>query len=61
METYTDTDDPQEKAQTLNLITHVEVERAHESDANALIPAIESALVNNLLNEATDIRRNEAS
>jgi hypothetical protein len=43
METYTDTDDPQEKAQTLNLITHVEVERAHESDANALIPAIESA------------------
>jgi hypothetical protein len=43
METYTDTDDPEEKAQTLNLITHVEVERAHESDANALIPAIESA------------------
>jgi hypothetical protein len=42
METYTDTDDPKEKAQTLNLITHVEVERAHESDANALIPAIES-------------------
>ena len=43
METYTDTDDPEQKAQTLNLITHVEVERAHESDANALIPAIESA------------------
>jgi len=43
METYTDTDDPEEKAQTLNLITHVEVERAHESDANALIPAIASA------------------
>jgi hypothetical protein len=43
METYTDTDDPKEKAQTLNLITHVEVERAHESDANALIPSIESA------------------
>jgi hypothetical protein len=42
METYTDTDDSQQKAQTLNLITHVEVERAHESDANALIPAIES-------------------
>jgi hypothetical protein len=42
METYTDTDDPKQKAQTLNLITHVEVERAHESDANALIPAIES-------------------
>ncbi len=43
METYTDTDDPEDKAQTLNLITHVEVERAHQSDANALIPAIESA------------------
>lgn len=27
----------------LNLITHVSVERAHESDANALIPALESA------------------
>lgn len=43
METYTDTDDKDEKAKTLNLITHVEVEQAHESDANALIPAIESA------------------
>jgi hypothetical protein len=43
METYTDTDDPEDKAQTLNLITHVEVERAHQSDTHALIPAIESA------------------
>jgi hypothetical protein len=43
METYTDTDDKDEKAKTLNLITNVEVERAHQSDANALIPAIESA------------------
>ena len=43
METYTDTDDKDQKAKTLNLITHVEVERAHESDAKALIPAIESA------------------
>ena len=43
METYTDTNDPEDKAKTLNLITHVEVERAHESDAHALIPAIESA------------------
>jgi hypothetical protein len=43
METYTDTDDKDQKAKTLNLITHVEVERAHESDARALIPAIESA------------------
>lgn len=43
METYTDTDDKDLKARTLNLITHVEVERAHQSDAKALIPAIESA------------------
>ena len=42
METYTDTEKPKQKAQTLNLITHVDVERAHESDANALLPAIES-------------------
>jgi len=32
----------QEKNETLNLITHVEVEQAHESDVHALIPAIES-------------------
>ena len=37
------TDDKDQKAKTLNLITHVEVEQAHESDAKALIPAIESA------------------
>ena len=42
METYTDTNDPKEKSKTLNLITHVAVEKACESDANALIPAIES-------------------
>jgi hypothetical protein len=43
METYCDDDDEQVRAETLNLITHVEVEPANESDANALIPAIESA------------------
>ena len=43
METYTDTEDKEQKSKTLNLITHVQVERAHESDANALIPAIDSA------------------
>ncbi len=43
METYTDTDDKDEKAKTLNLITHVEVEQGHQSDAKALMPAIESA------------------
>jgi len=41
METYhTDKD---AKEESLNLITHVEVEPAHESDANALLPAIESS------------------
>lgn len=42
METYTDTEDRKEKDETLNLITHIQVEPAHNSDANALIPAIES-------------------
>jgi hypothetical protein len=42
METYTDTEDKQIKSETLNLITHVEVEKACSSDAQALIPAIES-------------------
>lgn len=40
METFCD--DEQKKEESLNLITHVEVEPAHHSDANALIPAIES-------------------
>ena len=40
METYCD--DEEEKAQSLNLITHVDVEPAHKSDANAIVPAIES-------------------
>lgn len=42
METYAATDDPETREKTLNLITHVEVNPAHESDANALLPAIES-------------------
>ena len=40
METYCKDEDG--KQNSLNLITHVEVEAAHHSDANALIPAIES-------------------
>jgi hypothetical protein len=40
METYGKDEDAKEES--LNLITHVDVEPAHESDANALIPAIES-------------------
>ncbi len=43
METYTETSDEQEKAETLNLITYVETEKACQSDAQALIPAIKSA------------------
>jgi len=41
METYHP--DKEGKKESLNLITHVEVEPAHESDANALLPAIESS------------------
>ncbi len=41
METFCD--DPENQPDSPNLITHVDVEPAHNSDANALIPAIESA------------------
>jgi hypothetical protein len=40
METFSRIEDEKEKEQTLNLITHVEVQPACESDANALVPAI---------------------
>jgi len=40
METYCR--DEKTKAETLNLITHLQVEPAHESDANALTPALKS-------------------
>jgi len=50
METYCD--DEKQKKQSLNLITHVDVEPAHNSDANALIPAIESTEKRNLKPEA---------
>ena len=43
METYDDTNDKDDKDKKLNVITHVEVEAAHKSDANALVPALESA------------------
>jgi len=43
METYCDLEDEQIRERTLNLITHVEVEPAHVSDAHALIPALELA------------------
>lgn len=40
METYVATEDDTVREKTLNLITHVQVEPAHESDANALLPAV---------------------
>jgi len=43
METYSKDEDPKSRKKNLNLITHVEVEPAHESDAKAIIPAIKSA------------------
>ena len=42
MEAYSDDEDEKSRDETPNLITHVEVEPANESDANALMPAIES-------------------
>jgi len=43
METYSKDEDPKSRKKNLNLITRVEVEPAHQSDAKAIIPAIESA------------------
>jgi hypothetical protein len=40
METFCD--DEKQKEQSFNLITHIEVEPAHESDAKAIVPAFES-------------------
>ena len=40
METFSKTDDPDEKKKTLNLITHVDVQPACEHDGKALVPAI---------------------
>jgi Transposase DDE domain/Transposase domain (DUF772) len=40
METFCDSEDPKVKARTLNLITHVAVAPASESDSRALLPAL---------------------
>ena len=48
METYTGTDQKETKGAILNLITHVEVQKACESDSKALIPAIESTKARDL-------------
>jgi len=46
METYLEGE--KQDASPLNLITHVEVEQAHESDAHALIPAVSSVIERDL-------------
>jgi hypothetical protein len=48
METYSDEEDEEIKSRTLKLITYVKVEPANESDANAIIPALESTQERNL-------------
>lgn len=47
-ETFTLEEDPNKKAETLNLITHVAVEPAHKGDSGALIPAIEATEKNDM-------------
>ena len=51
METYSEHDGRQKDPAQLNLITHVDVEKACESDAQALLPAIEAALEKDLAPE----------
>lgn len=51
METYSKDEDSKSRKKNLNLITHVEVEPAHQSDAKALIPAIESTMQRDLAPE----------
>ena len=48
METYCTHEDEEQREKTLNLITHVEVQPACESDAHALIPALESTIERDL-------------
>jgi len=47
-ETFCDQEPDEEEDRPLRLITHVDVEPAHNSDANALIPAIEATEEQNL-------------
>ena len=44
MEAYSEHEGAEKDPAQLNLITHVDVEKACDSDANALVPAIEAAL-----------------
>lgn len=51
METHVEHEDPSKQATQLNLITYVEVEKACQSDAQALLPAIEETLEKDLAPE----------
>ena len=51
METYTEHEDEEKQSSQLNLITHVQVEKASQSDAQALLPAIEATLKKDLVPE----------
>jgi len=51
METYCEHEGTQKDPAQLNLITHVDVEKACESDAQALLPAIEATLEKDLAPE----------
>jgi len=51
METYTEHKEDEKDASQLNLITHVKVEKACQSDAKALVPAIEETQKKNLAPE----------
>jgi hypothetical protein len=51
METYSEHEGAQKDPAQLNLITHVDVQKACESDAQALLPAIEAALEKDLAPE----------
>lgn len=42
METYSDAEDPEQKAQTPDLISYIETQTASEHDSRAVVPAIES-------------------
>ena len=48
LETYSPEAPEEDSAPKLELITHVQVEPAHQSDAHALIPALEAAAERNL-------------
>ena len=51
METYVEHEEPSKQAAQLNLITYIEVEKACQGDAQALLPAIEKTIEKDLAPE----------